>query len=72
MKKGVLDTTVVTQVGILVHDIQITDPIDRSHATYRGVPTTARAKLAFFKVGPSLELELIQPDSQPSTCDRFD
>ena len=85
MKKGILDTTVVTQVGILVHDIektaqvyadflgvpkpviQITDTIDTSRATYRGVPTTARAKLAFFKAGPSLELELIQPDSQPST-----
>ena len=85
MKKGILGTTVVTQVAILVHDIektaqvyadflgvpkpniQITDPIEKSKATYKGKPTPARTKLAFFKVGPSLELELIQPDNEPST-----
>jgi hypothetical protein len=85
MKKGILTTNVVTQVGIVVHDIektaqvyadflgmpkpniQTTDAIDKSQAKYKGSPTTARAKLAFFKVGPSLELELIQPDNEPST-----
>jgi methylmalonyl-CoA/ethylmalonyl-CoA epimerase len=85
MKKGILDTHVVTQVGILVHDIektaqvyadflgvpkpniQVTDTIDKSQAKYKGRPTTARSKLAFFKVGPTLEIELIQPDNEPST-----
>jgi hypothetical protein len=85
MKKGILGSKVVTQVGILVHDIEktaqvyadflgvakpnivITDTLDKSKATYRGSPTPARSKLAFFKVGESLELELIQPDDAPST-----
>jgi methylmalonyl-CoA/ethylmalonyl-CoA epimerase len=85
MKKGILDTQVVTQVGILVHDIEktaqvyadflgvpkpniiVTDTIDKTQATFKGAPTKARARLAFFKVGPSLDIELIQPDSEPST-----
>ncbi|MGA2378622.1 MAG: VOC family protein [Spirochaetia bacterium] len=85
MKKGILGSQVVTQVGILVHDIEktaqvyadflgvakpnivITDTVDKTQAKYRGSPTPARAKLAFFKVGQTLELELIQPDDEPST-----
>jgi methylmalonyl-CoA/ethylmalonyl-CoA epimerase len=85
MKKGILGTQVVTQVGILVHDIEktaqvyadflgvpkpaiiVTDTIDKSQAAFKGAPTRARAKLAFFKVGPSLDIELIQPDNEPST-----
>jgi methylmalonyl-CoA/ethylmalonyl-CoA epimerase len=85
MKKGILDTHVVTQVGLLVHDIektaqvyadflgvpkpriQVTDGLEKSQAKYRGKPTAARARLAFFKVGDSLEIELIQPDKEPST-----
>jgi hypothetical protein len=85
VKKGILGSQVVTQVGILVHDIEktaqvyadflgvakpnivITDTVDKTQAKYRGSPTPARAKLAFFKVGQTLELELIQPDDEPST-----
>jgi methylmalonyl-CoA/ethylmalonyl-CoA epimerase len=85
MKKGILGTRVVTQVALLVHDIektaqvyadflgvdkpriQVTDSLDKSQASYRGNPTPARAKLAFFDVGPGLQLELIQPDDAPST-----
>lgn len=85
MKKGILGSQVVTQVGILVHDIEktaqvyadflgvakpnivITETVDKTQAKYRGSPTPARAKLAFFKVGQTLELELIQPDDEPST-----
>jgi hypothetical protein len=85
MKKGILGSHVVTQVGILVHDIEktaqvyadflgvakpdirVTDVIEKSQAKYKGGPTKARAKLAFFKVGQGLELELIQPDDEPST-----
>ncbi len=85
MKKGILGTHVVTQVGLLVHDIEktaqvyadflgvarppirVTDALDKSQAKYRGNPTPARAKLAFFDVGPGLQIELIQPDEKPST-----
>jgi hypothetical protein len=85
MKKGILGSTVITQVGILVHDIEktaqvyadflgvakpniiVTDTVDKSQAKYKGAPSNARAKLAFFKVGQGLELELIQPDNEPST-----
>jgi methylmalonyl-CoA/ethylmalonyl-CoA epimerase len=85
MKKNILGTDVVTQVGILVHDIEkaaqvyadflgiqkppivVSDELEKSQARYKGSPTKARAKLAFFKVGPTLELELIQPDNEPST-----
>jgi hypothetical protein len=85
MKKGILGSHVVTQVGILVRDIEktaqvyadflgvakpkivTTDTIDKSQAKLRGSPTPARSKLAFFKVGEGLELELIQPDDEPST-----
>ncbi len=34
---------------------------------YLGEPTPARCKQAFFKVGETLEIELIQPDMHPST-----
>jgi len=85
MKKGILGTQVITQVGLLVHDIEktaqvyadflgvprppirLTDAWEKSQAKYRGNPTPARARLAFFDVGPGLQLELIQPDEKPST-----
>ena len=85
MKNGILGTHVVTQVGLLVHDIektaqryadflgvpkpriQLTDALEKSQAKYRGNPAPARAKLAFFDVGPGLQLELIEPDEKPST-----
>jgi len=85
MKKGILGTHTVMQVGLLVHDIektaqvyadflgvpkppiQVTDVLEKSQAKYRGAPTRARAKLAFLKVGENLDLELIEPDHEPST-----
>ncbi len=85
MRKNILGTSTVTQIGILVHDIEkaaqlfadflgvpkpairVTDELSKSHAKHRGTPTRARAKLAFFKVGPSLDLELIEPDREAST-----
>jgi catechol 2,3-dioxygenase-like lactoylglutathione lyase family enzyme len=85
MQKRILGTTTVTQVAIVVRDIEkaaqayadflgvekpptvTTDAIEKSRARYKGNPTRARAKLAFFTVGPGLELELIQPDNEPST-----
>ncbi len=84
MKKGILETNIVTQIGFVVHDIEktsqafadflgmekpawsLTDTIDKTQSTYNGTPCPARAKLAFFKVGPNVSIELIEPDMQPS------
>lgn len=81
---GVLGNHFVTQIGILVNDIEkvsaayadffglvkpeiiVTDTEDIAQTRYNGEVTEARAKLAFFDMG-SLQLELIEPDHQPST-----
>jgi hypothetical protein len=44
----------------------LTDTIDKTQGTYNGEPCNARAKLAFFKVGDNLSIELIEPDQTPS------
>jgi methylmalonyl-CoA/ethylmalonyl-CoA epimerase len=44
----------------------MTDTVDKAQTQYRGKRSEARAKLAFFDVG-SLEIELIEPDHNPST-----
>jgi methylmalonyl-CoA/ethylmalonyl-CoA epimerase len=43
----------------------MTDTVDKAQTQYRGKRSEARAKLAFFDVG-SLEIELIEPDQNPS------
>ncbi|HHY83490.1 MAG TPA: VOC family protein [Clostridiales bacterium] len=40
---------------------------DKTEVQYMGQPTNARAKLAFFDIGPNIRLELIEPDMEPST-----
>jgi hypothetical protein len=47
-------------------NIIITDTVDLAHTEYKGQPTPARAKLAFFKLG-QVALELIEPIDEPST-----
>ena len=84
MGDNILGTKVITQIGILVHDIEktaqayarffgvekpqclITDEVDKAQTQYQGRRSNARAKLAFFDMG-SLQLELIEPDHNPST-----
>ncbi|ALS27062.1 lactoylglutathione lyase [Paenibacillus sp. 32O-W] len=84
MKTSLLGTKTITQIGILVHDIEktgqayaeffgvekpqifVTDAPDIARTEYRGERSEARAKLAFFDMG-SLQLELIEPDRNPST-----
>jgi methylmalonyl-CoA/ethylmalonyl-CoA epimerase len=44
----------------------LTDAVENAQTEYRGRRSEARAKLAFFEMG-SLELELIEPDHNPST-----
>ncbi|MGD8463770.1 MAG: VOC family protein [Anaerolineae bacterium] len=84
MTKQTLGTITVTQVGIVVQDIEaktrawaevlgqpvpeimITDTYELAQTEYKGQPSNARAKLAFFKLG-HVELELIEPVGRPST-----
>lgn len=81
---GLLGNHFITQIGILVNDIEkvsaayadffgmekpeiiVTDPEEISQTRHNGKATEARAKLAFFDMG-SVQLELIEPDHQPST-----
>jgi len=45
----------------------ISTPLEEAQTEYRGKPTKAQAKLAFFPIGENLSLELIEPDMEPST-----
>ena len=56
--------------GMDVPDIIITDPEEEAHTRFRGASTSARAKLAFFKMG-AISLELIEPVGEPSTWKEF-
>ncbi len=85
MANPLLGTSVVTQIGLLVHDIEksceefsrflgcenpgwsLTGPIEEAQTEYLGAPSKARARLAFFHVGPNVDIELIEPDHEPST-----
>lgn len=84
MAAGLLGTNVITQIGIVVRDIEassrgfaeffgipvpawkMTDGIEKARTRYNGEPTPARAKLAFMRFG-GLDIELIEPDTNPST-----
>jgi methylmalonyl-CoA/ethylmalonyl-CoA epimerase len=52
--------------GLPMPQIKITDGWDITHASYKGEPSPARAKLAFFNVG-QVDIELIEPIDGPST-----
>jgi hypothetical protein len=52
--------------GLPKPNIIITDTVDIAHTEYKGEPTPARAKLAFFNLG-QVSLELIEPIGEPST-----
>jgi methylmalonyl-CoA/ethylmalonyl-CoA epimerase len=85
MSAPLLGTNVVTQIGLLVNDIEksmkdfakflgvpnptyiITDVEEVAGTQYLGKPSKARAKLSFFHVGPNVDIELIEPDHEPST-----
>ncbi len=84
MAEVLVSSTTVTQIGIVVHDVEKsarafaavfgvpvpawrwTDGPEKAQTQYRGRPTKARAKLAFMRFG-SLDVELIEPDHEPST-----
>jgi len=50
--------------------IHLTDARDTARTEYRGKPSDARAKLAFFEF-PNIEVELIEPDDQDSTWKEY-
>jgi hypothetical protein len=51
-------------------EVQVTDPLEVARTRYKGEPTTARAKLAFFDMG-QVSLELIEPLGGPSTWQAY-
>ncbi len=83
-KKHILGTNTITQICIVVKDIEktaadyadlfgvrvpsisMTGPREETHAEFKGAPTDARAKLAFFRF-KNITLELIEPVGGPST-----
>ena len=85
MEKNILGTDVVTQIGILVNDIEkaaqdyadllgvekpeifITATQEIAKTVYQRHETPARTKQAFFHVGPNIDIELLEPDHEPST-----
>ncbi|NLT74679.1 MAG: VOC family protein [Chloroflexi bacterium] len=58
-------------LGVPVPEARWTDTRDLAHTTYRGAPTEGRSRLAFFQLGPQAQLELIEPDHEPSTWREF-
>ncbi len=56
--------------GMEVPPVSLTAPEAEAHTTYKGAPTPARAKLAFFQMG-AISLELIEPVGGPSTWQEF-
>jgi hypothetical protein len=56
--------------GLALPPAILTDSADKAKTLYHGAPTPARAKLAFFDMGQA-QLELIEPDQNPSTWREF-
>ena len=59
-----------TLLGVETPEWRLTGPESESNIRYRGQPTEARAKLAFFDLG-QVSLELIEPVGGPSTWKDF-
>ncbi len=53
-------------LGLPRPNVIVTDEYTKAQTAYRGHPTAARAKLAFFDLG-QVSLELIEPIGEPST-----
>ena len=56
--------------GMPKPEIIVTDGPEIAHTRFKGKPTDARAKLAFFEMG-QVSLELIEPVGGPSTWQEF-
>jgi len=51
-------------------NIMVTQEYEKAKTEFRGSPTKARAKLAFYKFD-NIEIEFIEPDENPSTWREF-
>jgi methylmalonyl-CoA/ethylmalonyl-CoA epimerase len=56
--------------GMSEPEVIVTDGPEIAHTRFKGEPTDARAKLAFFQMG-QVSLELIEPIGGPSTWREF-
>ncbi len=54
-------------LGVEKPQIVMTGTPDIGKTLYHGEPTPARTKQAFFHVGPNVDIELLEPDHEPST-----
>ena len=57
-------------LGVEVPQIIETEEWEKTKMMFRGSPSRARAKLAFFRLG-NITIELIQPIDEPSTWSEF-
>jgi len=59
-------------LGVEPPPVQMTGDLSAADTKYMGKPSEARAKLAFFPVGPNVTIELIEPDADPASTWRHD
>ncbi|MDR0707539.1 MAG: VOC family protein [Treponema sp.] len=59
-------------LGVEPPEIQITGGVDEAQTKYLGKSSEARSRLAFFHVGPNVDVELIEPDKNPDSTWRRD
>jgi methylmalonyl-CoA/ethylmalonyl-CoA epimerase len=57
-------------LGVEVPEGHWTDPLEKANTRFKGEPSIARAKLVFFQFD-NIQLELIEPDGNPSTWQQF-
>lgn len=53
--------------GVEKPEIGITGEYEDAKTLYEGKPTRGRTKQAFFDIGPNIQIELLEPDHEPST-----
>ena len=54
-------------LGVALPEIQLTGEMREAHTKYLGEPSETRARLMFFHVGENVDIELVEPDKNPST-----
>ncbi len=54
-------------LGVDKPEILMTGTLEQAGTRYLGQSSKARTKQAFFKVGPAIDIELLEPDREPST-----
>jgi hypothetical protein len=59
-------------LGVDPPEVQITGDVNEAQTRYMGQSSEACAKLAFFHIGPNVDIELIEPDKNPNSIWRYD